>query len=569
MTAERDEHRDRWARRSRRLRARRARRARGGRARAAPGRAARLPRAPALAARPRSTCCPRRCRSWTPPPELQQRPDGRRRARGRRGCRARSERGAGAAPRSSCRGSRRPPLRPALVGLRRRPAARRRRRRLRAARRRTRRPTAPAYAAVADRSEGSLASGTLEVDGDEGTLTVASLPPTERDEVYQAWVQTDGQGGAVEPSSVFVVARRRHAATSRSRTASTTPREVMVTREPEGGSEKPHESAAAQRRARVNGPLRPRARRDLGSRAMPTDHLLPPPRPRDRRRLLALRAADLPRLHDPDLGRDALPRVRGRQDRRSRTPTFAARRGSCGARATLVLIGINVAVFVLEIADRAAAASAPAGSVFADGALCGNAIGDGGFCARQRDPRSRATAASGGASSAPASCTATLIHLALNMFALYILGQVLEPAIGTARFVAVYFVALIAGSVGALLLSDPTQFTVGASGAVYGLFLATICHRPPARHDPGGLAARLLARAQPRLHLLRCPNICDRRPPRRPRRRRARRRCSSSRPSGGSRSRETLPAELGAARRARGRLLRRGGRAWRRAGIAI
>ena len=60
------------------------------------------------------------------------------------------------------------------------------------------------------------------------------------------------------------------------------------------------------------------------------------------------------------------------------------------------------------------------------------------------------------------------------MFVLYILGQVLEPAIGTARFVAVYFVSLIAGSVGALLLTDPGQFTVGASGAVYGLFLATI-----------------------------------------------------------------------------------------------
>ena len=67
-----------------------------------------------------------------------------------------------------------------------------------------------------------------------------------------------------------------------------------------------------------------------------------------------------------------------------------------------------------------------------------------------------------------------IVHLGLNMFALYILGQVLEPAIGTARFVAVYLVSLLAGSVGALLLSDPQTFTIGASGAVYGLFLATI-----------------------------------------------------------------------------------------------
>ena len=69
---------------------------------------------------------------------------------------------------------------------------------------------------------------------------------------------------------------------------------------------------------------------------------------------------------------------------------------------------------------------------------------------------------------------AGLVHIALNMFVLYILGKVLEPTIGTARFVAVYLVSLIAGSIGALLLSDPNTFTIGASGAIYGLFLATL-----------------------------------------------------------------------------------------------
>jgi membrane associated rhomboid family serine protease len=60
------------------------------------------------------------------------------------------------------------------------------------------------------------------------------------------------------------------------------------------------------------------------------------------------------------------------------------------------------------------------------------------------------------------------------MFVLYVLGKVLEPSIGTPRFIAVYLVSLIAGSVGALLLSDPNTFTIGASGAIYGLFLATL-----------------------------------------------------------------------------------------------
>jgi membrane associated rhomboid family serine protease len=57
------------------------------------------------------------------------------------------------------------------------------------------------------------------------------------------------------------------------------------------------------------------------------------------------------------------------------------------------------------------------------------------------------------------------------MFALFILGTLLEPGIGTARFLGVYFVALLAGSFGALLL-DPHETTVGASGAIFGLMSA-------------------------------------------------------------------------------------------------
>jgi membrane associated rhomboid family serine protease len=60
------------------------------------------------------------------------------------------------------------------------------------------------------------------------------------------------------------------------------------------------------------------------------------------------------------------------------------------------------------------------------------------------------------------------IHLLFNMFALYILGGMLEPAMGRLRFAIVYFVSLLAGSFGALLL-QPTGLTVGASGAVFGL----------------------------------------------------------------------------------------------------
>ncbi len=63
---------------------------------------------------------------------------------------------------------------------------------------------------------------------------------------------------------------------------------------------------------------------------------------------------------------------------------------------------------------------------------------------------------------------AGILHLGLNMLMLFILGRLLEPAIGTPRFVAIYFAALLGGSLMALVL-DPNQASVGASGAVFGL----------------------------------------------------------------------------------------------------
>jgi len=68
---------------------------------------------------------------------------------------------------------------------------------------------------------------------------------------------------------------------------------------------------------------------------------------------------------------------------------------------------------------------------------------------------------------------AGLIHLLFNMYALYILGSMLEPAIGRVRFALLYFVSLLCGSFGALLLT-PDKPTVGASGAVFGLMAGAI-----------------------------------------------------------------------------------------------
>jgi membrane associated rhomboid family serine protease len=68
----------------------------------------------------------------------------------------------------------------------------------------------------------------------------------------------------------------------------------------------------------------------------------------------------------------------------------------------------------------------------------------------------------------------SILHIAFNMFALYWLGTIVEQALGTPRFLLVYFVSGLAGSAGALWFSSPIAVTVGASGAIFGLIGALL-----------------------------------------------------------------------------------------------
>jgi membrane associated rhomboid family serine protease len=66
-----------------------------------------------------------------------------------------------------------------------------------------------------------------------------------------------------------------------------------------------------------------------------------------------------------------------------------------------------------------------------------------------------------------------LLHLAFNMAALFVFGSALERSVGRLRFTTIYVTSLMAGSLGALLLS-PGALTIGASGAIFGLFGAIL-----------------------------------------------------------------------------------------------
>ncbi|MFF4549673.1 rhomboid family intramembrane serine protease [Streptomyces sp. NPDC001435] len=68
---------------------------------------------------------------------------------------------------------------------------------------------------------------------------------------------------------------------------------------------------------------------------------------------------------------------------------------------------------------------------------------------------------------------ASFIHILFNMLSLWWIGGPLEAALGRARYLALYFVSGLAGSALSYLLAEPNRPSLGASGAIFGLFGAT------------------------------------------------------------------------------------------------
>ena len=144
----------------------------------------------------------------------------------------------------------------------------------------------------------------------------------------------------------------------------------------------------------------------------------------------------------------------------------AAFRSGTDLLVTKVLIGINAAVW-LAMTITGQSATGAAGPVFENGATFGPSIASGEWY----------RLVSG------AFLHAGFLHLGMNMFLLWLLGQVLEPALGKAQFIAVYVVSLLGGALGVMVL-DPASPTVGASGAVFGLMGALVVLQLRARQSP-------------------------------------------------------------------------------------
>ncbi len=67
----------------------------------------------------------------------------------------------------------------------------------------------------------------------------------------------------------------------------------------------------------------------------------------------------------------------------------------------------------------------------------------------------------------------SILHIGLNMLALWMIGRILEPLIGRWRLLALYLISGLGGSVACALLV-PTTPVIGASGAIFGLFGALL-----------------------------------------------------------------------------------------------
>src|SRR5665213_2223289 len=142
---------------------------------------------------------------------------------------------------------------------------------------------------------------------------------------------------------------------------------------------------------------------------------------------------------------------------RERTPVKTLRNTIRRPEVTVALIAINVLAFRAE--GNITLTGQPTSKIYEEGALVGSIRGF---------PTLGVAHGQWWRIVTSGFLHENILHIGFNMYVLYILGQMLEPALGRLRFGTIYGVSLLAGSFGALLVT-PHSPTVGASGAVFGV----------------------------------------------------------------------------------------------------
>jgi membrane associated rhomboid family serine protease len=142
--------------------------------------------------------------------------------------------------------------------------------------------------------------------------------------------------------------------------------------------------------------------------------------------------------------------------------------GSRDAPVTKVLIGINLAVYLITVV-QGFGLNSPGGSLFNRFILVGSNSGlplfaRSGDLAHDHEWWRLFTSMF---------LHASILHIAFNMFALYVIGTQVEQYLGRSRYIGLYLVSGLAGGAGAVVQA-PYQPVVGASGAIFGILGAML-----------------------------------------------------------------------------------------------
>lgn len=150
-----------------------------------------------------------------------------------------------------------------------------------------------------------------------------------------------------------------------------------------------------------------------------------------------------------------------------------------GAYVTWVLIGLNVAIYLVERADQ-------------------KFIHYFQMVGRARDPvlNSHVVGVADGEwyrmiTSAFLHSTSPL-HILFNMWALAVVGPALEQALGRVRFITLYLLSALGGSALFYLVASPAEPAIGASGAIFGLFGAWFVVARRLRLDARGIVVLIV-----------------------------------------------------------------------------